>query len=171
MLQHAGACLRELVRSHAGHVPDTKPALRKLDAVEVVRQKRDAGTQDVAFGARPFILCGLPIRRLPEGAPILPAQRQILPGSGSAPGLRRAVRARSADPLVDRDSSRPPAKPNHRVRECRADSPRVGSSPERSPLPPARRWLPSDLRQHDLFRYQRRALSGRGLGLWPSSFL
>jgi hypothetical protein len=67
MLQHAGACLRELVRSHAGDVPDTRPALRKLDAVEVVRQKRDTGTQDVAFGARPFILCGLPIRRLPEG--------------------------------------------------------------------------------------------------------
>jgi hypothetical protein len=28
---------------------------------------RDQGTQEVAFGARPFILCGLPIRRLAPG--------------------------------------------------------------------------------------------------------
>jgi hypothetical protein len=33
----------------------------------VIRRKRTEGCQDVAFGARPFILCGLPIRRLPEG--------------------------------------------------------------------------------------------------------
>lgn len=35
--------------------------------VEIVRSRRLEGDQDVAFGARPFILCGLPIRRLPVG--------------------------------------------------------------------------------------------------------
>lgn len=32
-----------------------------------VRDRRRTADQDVAFGARPFILCGLPIRRLPVG--------------------------------------------------------------------------------------------------------
>jgi hypothetical protein len=32
-----------------------------------VRHRRSIADQDVAFGARPFILCGLPIRRLPGG--------------------------------------------------------------------------------------------------------
>ena len=32
-----------------------------------VRNRRGIADQGVAFGARPFILCGLPIRRLPVG--------------------------------------------------------------------------------------------------------
>src|SRR5215813_10692350 len=66
MLVHAGACLRELVPSASEGVASSV-ALRKVDAIELVRQKRSDGTQDVAFGARPFVLCGLPIRRLPDG--------------------------------------------------------------------------------------------------------
>src|SRR5215813_2712814 len=65
MLVHASACLRELVPS-TGETVASSVALRKVDAIELVRQKRSDGTQDVAFGARPFVLCGLPIRRLPD---------------------------------------------------------------------------------------------------------
>ncbi|MFL6449249.1 MAG: replication protein RepA [Bryobacteraceae bacterium] len=35
--------------------------------VSEIRNRRRVADQDVAFGARPFILCGLPIRRLPAG--------------------------------------------------------------------------------------------------------
>jgi hypothetical protein len=66
MLVHAGACFRELVPSE-GDSAASSLALRKVDAIELVRQKRSDGTQDVAFGARPFVLCGLPIRSLPDG--------------------------------------------------------------------------------------------------------
>jgi hypothetical protein len=66
MLVHAGACLRQLVPS-AGKAFASSVALRKVEAIELVRQKRTEGTQDVAFGARPFVLCGLPIRSLPDG--------------------------------------------------------------------------------------------------------
>jgi hypothetical protein len=41
--------------------------LRRAHQVEVVRCMRLCGDQAVAFGARPFILCGLPILRLPKG--------------------------------------------------------------------------------------------------------
>ncbi len=36
---------------------------RKLAGFEVVTMKRDEGRQDLAFNSRPFVLCGLPIRR------------------------------------------------------------------------------------------------------------
>jgi hypothetical protein len=67
MLVHANACLCELVRPDEDLAIRSLVALRKAGAVELVRQKRDEGAQQVAFGARPFVLCGLPIRKLPDG--------------------------------------------------------------------------------------------------------
>jgi hypothetical protein len=67
MLEHAGRCLGQLLRSKIPDEPSSTFALRRSDGVELVRQMRDQGTQEVAFGARPFILCGLPIRRLAPG--------------------------------------------------------------------------------------------------------
>ena len=46
----------------------------RADQVSDVRTNRNQGSQDVAFGARPFILCGVPIRPLPEG--VLTYRRQ-----------------------------------------------------------------------------------------------
>ena len=66
MLKHAGACLRKLVRPFSDEPPLSSTALRKAEVVASVREKRDQRRQEVAFGARPFILCGLPIR-LPHG--------------------------------------------------------------------------------------------------------
>jgi hypothetical protein len=39
--------------------------LRRLDGIELVRLKREQGDQNLCFSSRPFVLCGLPIRRLP----------------------------------------------------------------------------------------------------------
>ena len=44
----------------------TKQSLRKIEAVHLVREQRDEGKQELAFNARPFVLCGLPLRRLPS---------------------------------------------------------------------------------------------------------
>ena len=43
----------------------TKQSLRKIEAVHLVREQRDEGKQELAFNARPFVLCGFPLRRLP----------------------------------------------------------------------------------------------------------
>jgi hypothetical protein len=45
----------------------TESIERGARQVQVIRDRRFAGDQDLAFGARPFILCGMPIRRLPKG--------------------------------------------------------------------------------------------------------
>src|SRR4051794_11069733 len=46
---------------------ESQQTLRRAAAVETIRRNRTDATQDLSFGARPFILCGLPIRRLPAG--------------------------------------------------------------------------------------------------------
>lgn len=43
----------------------SKYRLRQMKGVEVVRLKRDQGAQSLCFSSRPFVLCGLPVRRLP----------------------------------------------------------------------------------------------------------
>jgi hypothetical protein len=43
----------------------TKRRLKKLEAVVLVREQRETGKQDLAYNARPFILCGIPLRRPP----------------------------------------------------------------------------------------------------------
>jgi hypothetical protein len=61
--------LQELVRELA---PAQLPAVSKrqckrLEYFEMVRSAREEGKQSVGFNSRPFILCGLPVRRPPKG--------------------------------------------------------------------------------------------------------
>ncbi len=44
----------------------TERRLKKLEAVVLVRGQRENGKQDLAYNARPFLLCGLPLRRPPS---------------------------------------------------------------------------------------------------------
>jgi hypothetical protein len=48
--------------------PLTKQKLRKLEAVECVRLKRGSASQNLGFASRPFILCGLPVKKPAAGA-------------------------------------------------------------------------------------------------------
>ena len=43
----------------------TKRRLKQLEAIQLVREQRDARTQEVSYNARPFVLCGLPLRQPP----------------------------------------------------------------------------------------------------------
>jgi hypothetical protein len=44
----------------------TKHRLRQLEAVQLIRDQREKQSQDLAFHARPFVLCGIALRRPPE---------------------------------------------------------------------------------------------------------
>jgi len=41
--------------------------LKQLNSVVLIREQRERRHQEVAFNARPFVLCGLPLRPLPKG--------------------------------------------------------------------------------------------------------
>jgi hypothetical protein len=44
----------------------SKQKRRKVDGIELIRVKRDERDQNLCFTSRPFVLCGLPVRRLPK---------------------------------------------------------------------------------------------------------
>jgi hypothetical protein len=45
----------------------SKQKLRQAEGTCVVRLKREEGKQNVGFSSRPFVLCGLPVRKPPAG--------------------------------------------------------------------------------------------------------
>jgi hypothetical protein len=44
----------------------SKRKLRQVESIHLIREQRENRTQQLAFHARPFVLCGLPLRRPPE---------------------------------------------------------------------------------------------------------
>jgi hypothetical protein len=44
----------------------SKHRLRQVESICLVREQRANGRQELAFNARPFVLCGLPLRRPPS---------------------------------------------------------------------------------------------------------
>ncbi len=45
----------------------SKQRFRQVEGLELVRNKRDQGKQTLCFSARPFVLCGLPVRKPADG--------------------------------------------------------------------------------------------------------
>jgi hypothetical protein len=45
----------------------TKRRLKQVESICLVREQRASGRQELAFNARPFVLCGIPLRPLPKG--------------------------------------------------------------------------------------------------------
>jgi hypothetical protein len=48
----------------------SKQRLRQVEGIELVRMNRDQRNQTLCFSSRPFVLCGLPVRKLPPGKPL-----------------------------------------------------------------------------------------------------
>jgi len=57
--QSAGSILRSL----PGDLVVSKQKLRRADAIACVRLKRQEANQNLGFASRPFVLCGLPIKK------------------------------------------------------------------------------------------------------------
>lgn len=54
-----------VIRQSHGDLLVSRYRLKQAEGIALVRANREAGRQSLAFAARPFILCGLPIRRPP----------------------------------------------------------------------------------------------------------
>jgi hypothetical protein len=72
--------------SRRGHL---QTAMRKVESIERVRLKRETARQNLGFSSRPFVLCGLPVRR-PAAGSLLHERRnghfilQVTDSGGSA---------------------------------------------------------------------------------------
>jgi hypothetical protein len=67
VLKPVGHDALELLERQLPQPSISRAAVTKAETVELVRRRREDWNQELAFGARPFILCGLPIRQLPVG--------------------------------------------------------------------------------------------------------
>ena len=57
----------DLLRTERPELIVSKQKLRQADAVQLVRANCEAATQNLGFASRPFVLCGLPVKRPPKG--------------------------------------------------------------------------------------------------------
>jgi len=67
----AGRDLQRIGPLLARTFPDvvvSKRRMRKVESIECVRMKREIARQNLGFSSRPFVLCGLPVRRPPAGS-------------------------------------------------------------------------------------------------------
>lgn len=62
-LESVGSVLRQNHRE----LLVSRRTIEKAKGIEVVRIKREQAEQALCFCSRPFVLCGLPVRRLPDG--------------------------------------------------------------------------------------------------------
>lgn len=61
------ASVGSVIRKAQPELIVSKQRLRQIEGIELVRIKREQGNQTLCFSSRPFVLCGLPARKLPEG--------------------------------------------------------------------------------------------------------
>ncbi len=57
----------DLLRRQLPNLVVSKRHFRKIEAIQMVRENREREQQNVGFSARPFVLCGLPMKRPPDG--------------------------------------------------------------------------------------------------------
>ena len=56
----------DILKQQHGDLLVSRHKLRQAEGVTLVREKRESGNQVLGFATRPFVLCGLPIRRPPQ---------------------------------------------------------------------------------------------------------
>jgi hypothetical protein len=103
----------QLLRRQYPDLAVSKRRLRQLEAIQMVRQKRENDAQNLGFSSRPFVFCGLPVKRPPTDPypnsgsrsstsrlnSITPAnfskgRMQILPGLDAQPRFFRTTASR-----------------------------------------------------------------------------
>lgn len=51
---------------HGAKISVSKRTLKRVETICLIREQRESGRQELAFNARPFVLCGIPLRRPPR---------------------------------------------------------------------------------------------------------
>jgi Plasmid encoded RepA protein len=66
-MQHLGSFARNLMLEIQSESQLTRRQGCRVESIELTRNLREHGQQELAFHSRPFVLCGLPVRRPPSG--------------------------------------------------------------------------------------------------------
>jgi hypothetical protein len=121
----------------------SKRKLRQAEAVQLVRLKRESASQNVGFASRPFVLCGLPIKRPSKG--VLMHERRngrfLLQVTGHQQyGVPWTGPVGSDLPC---DTGHAAAETNHHVSQRSRNARRVWNAAGRLPVSPIDRRVPA----------------------------
>jgi hypothetical protein len=128
----------------------SKRRVRKVESIECVRLNREGARQNLGFSSRPFVLCGLPVKR--------PASGCLLMNEGTAssfyrsPGIRATsvLGAGSVSPHFSGDARDPTKECEDHFWERRADARHVRDAAGGHAASSSSRSLSTDLRRYDL---------------------
>ena len=150
-LQSVGPLLAE---SHPELVI-SKRRMRNVESIECVRLNREVASRNLGYSSRPFVLCGLPVKRPASGC-LLHERRngqfvlQVTghPSYGLPWGQDRLV------PIIPGNTRDPTAadSADHIRKRC-SDAGRLRDATRRYSVSPSGRSLPANLRGHHLLRY------------------
>lgn len=147
-MERAGMILR---KNHPGLLA-SKQRLRQLESVLMVRLKRASAAQSLGFASRPFVLCGLPVKRPAKGVLLhecrngeflLQVTRHLTYGLPWGQDRRAPIFLAT---LAIRQQQRAITFPSGRHAEY------LRHAAGRFPVPPADQRLPTDFRRGHLLR-------------------
>lgn len=151
-----------LKRQHA-HLVVSRHKLRQVEGITLVREKRESGNQILGFATRPFVLCGLPIRRPPLTTLLYePRNGFFTSPDHRSSRFRTTLRTRPARAYISFDLGRAAAEPDHPLQIRRANAGHLRHRQRWLGVPPAGRGLRAHLRRHHLLRHRLRSGSGSG---------
>jgi hypothetical protein len=115
----------------------SKRRFRQVESICLIREQRASGRQELAFNARPFVLCGLPLRR-PPSSQVIHRRRNgnfflhivAHPDYGLPFGQDRLI------PIWVSNTCSPAEIPRDSFRYCRPNARLLPSSQRRPALPP-----------------------------------
>ena len=141
-LESAGSALKRMMPE----LVISKQRLRQAEGSCSVRLKREEGKQNVGFSSRPFVLCGLPVRKPPKDDMLYERRNgnfvlQITghPHYGLPFGQDRIV------PIYLGDVGRAAAKPDHSFPDSGGNAGNVWYAQGRQRISAAHRRLRTDL--------------------------
>src|SRR6516165_7976744 len=84
----------EILKQQHGDLLISHQKLRQAERVTLVREKRASGDQILGFATRPFVLCGLPVRRPSQSDLIHETKRLYYAADHWSSRIRIAIWAR-----------------------------------------------------------------------------
>ena len=67
-MEHVAGVVCKLAHENNIDLVVSKRQQKRIESIELIRDQRQQGRQELAFNSRPFVLCGLPIRRPADGS-------------------------------------------------------------------------------------------------------
>ena len=114
---------REVLKQSNFGFSISRQTRKRMEIIELIRTRREAANQNLDFASRPFVLCGLPVKRPPKGALFTrTSKRSVLATSNGPSAIWCSVGARSTGADLSYHIGGSPTEPENYVPQCGGDA-------------------------------------------------